>query len=711
MDKYRYNLLLDEGLAAQAAGDTAKLEQIRGQIRAMEAGFVDAPADDNLSPGLRELVDDTGPGEAMMIGAGRTFFELGRGIQELLPESLVGPVKRDPAEEAAYAALQQESPWMTGIGAGLPYAGPAALAGGLLGPAAGALRHIVAQGLAAGATGALQAGTPGERLERGAIDAALGAGGEGLFRGVQGLTPRVLPPRLAAASQGIEAEGAYYGVPVYAADLPAYQTGMGQRMANAAEGTSQFARAREVQRDALADAARRLVDDTNVAPGDAPDLVQARAQAVLAGRKAEAGRLYNIVEAQAGDDIVPTPGLINTLGSIRKELEESLIDDQPLLNMVSKMDERLGAGQEFGRPFSELRKLRSTVGGLVRDTQKGVGQLVGDRSTRAWARIDNALRSDMDAWARGKPLYPAWREADTYYKDRVVPFKDAQNRALINMINNETSGDASLDTLLRQTGGATGRLNVLTGMLDNDTSALRSRFVDMAIQKATNAEGTFSPVVFSSQLNRQPGVVEALYGKDALKGLELLMAHLGKSINSATSNPKTGARTLPLVSAGLGAAGGHALVGGPVGILGGMVAAPAMAMGAAKLLTTPRGLSVLRGLGRGTGTIEDALARINFGASTAAAIGTQRAEYDAPGPVSTAIWQAASQAATIDAGNTSRELAALAKQARKDPIKAGRAARELLRDIRARAAANSQNGVATAASLHIKQLELLLNGN
>jgi hypothetical protein len=705
MDKHLYNRLLDQGLAAQAAGDTARVNQIRQQILAMESGHM--PDGDNLAPGLRELAAEQGPIDAALIGAGRTFVELGRGIKELFG----GTVERDPTEEAAYAALQQESPWATGIGAGLPYMGPAMLAGGLVGPAAGAARHIAAQGLAAGGTGALQAGTPEERLERGLIDAAMGAGGEGLFRGVQALIPRALPPRLATASQGIEDEARRRSVPFFAADRPEYQTGIAQRLTNAAENTSQFVRARESQRDALAEAAKKLVDETGVTPGDAPGLVQTKANAVLAGRKAEARRLYDRVEALSGDDVVPTPRLIGTLGTIRKELEESLIDDQPLLNVVSRMDERLGAGQEFGRlmTFGDLRTLRSTVGGQVRDTQQGVGQLVGDRATRAWTRIDDALRSDMDAWAQNRPdLYPAWREADKYYRDMVVPFKDQQNRALINMISNETSGDAALDTLLRQTGGATGRLNVLTGMLDNDTSALRSRFVDMAIQKATNAEGTFSPVVFSSQLNRQQGVVEALYGKEALKGLELLMAHLGKGINSAAMNPKTGARNLPLVSAGLGAAGGAALFGGPVGTLGGMVAAPVLGMAAAKLLTTQTGLKMLRGLGRGTGTIEDALAHINTGLAPAAAVGTQRAEYG-PGPVNSAIWQAASHAATVNAGHTSRELAALAHKARKNPTNAGRQALSLLRDIRANAAANSQRGVATAVNLHIQRLERLLN--
>jgi hypothetical protein len=138
---------------------------------------------------IQTLAEEQGPLDAALIGAGRAAVELGRGIKELFG----GEVERDPTEEAAYAALQNERPIATAVGETAPYL----VAGGLAGAAArGASTgvQIASQVGAGGAVGALQPGTGEERLKRGATDAALSLVGEGVGRGIGKLAaPRKAP--------------------------------------------------------------------------------------------------------------------------------------------------------------------------------------------------------------------------------------------------------------------------------------------------------------------------------------------------------------------------------------------------------------------------------------------------------------------------------------------------------------------------------------
>lgn len=114
-------------------------------------------------------------GETMLIGAGRTFDRIGKGMQQLY----YGATNNDAAaaqlkaqaesDDAAYAPLKEARPWATGIGEAAP---SLVLPGG---SAATLLGNAGRMALAGGLPAALEYGSAEERLKRGGMGAAAGA--------------------------------------------------------------------------------------------------------------------------------------------------------------------------------------------------------------------------------------------------------------------------------------------------------------------------------------------------------------------------------------------------------------------------------------------------------------------------------------------------------------------------------------------------------
>ncbi len=136
--------------------------------------------------------EETGTVGALGKGAWHTVSQVGRGVGNLFAPG--EPFTMSPEDQAAYAALQQEHPIATAVGESAPYM-VGGLGAGMALRGAGLAANVMGQGAVGGALGVSQPGTAGERLERGAIDAALGAGGEVVGRGIG----RVFAPRMNAA--------------------------------------------------------------------------------------------------------------------------------------------------------------------------------------------------------------------------------------------------------------------------------------------------------------------------------------------------------------------------------------------------------------------------------------------------------------------------------------------------------------------------------
>jgi len=159
--------LEDALVNAHRAGDAPAARSLADAILAARK---QATAPPKLAP-----EDTPGVGQTLLIGAGRTFDRLGKGMQQLYygatgNDAAQAELKaRAEADDRAYQPLKDARPWATGIGE----AAPAMVLPG--GGAATLWGNAGRMALAGAVPGALEYGSAEERAKRGAMGAAAGA--------------------------------------------------------------------------------------------------------------------------------------------------------------------------------------------------------------------------------------------------------------------------------------------------------------------------------------------------------------------------------------------------------------------------------------------------------------------------------------------------------------------------------------------------------
>lgn len=128
-----------------------------------------------IAPQKAAPLEDPGLGQTMLIGAGRTFDRIGKGMQQMYygatgNEAELQKLKARAAEDdRLYRPLQEARPFSTGIGESLP---AMAIPGG---GAPTLLGNALRMGVAGALPGMLEYGSAGERAQRGVIGGVSGA--------------------------------------------------------------------------------------------------------------------------------------------------------------------------------------------------------------------------------------------------------------------------------------------------------------------------------------------------------------------------------------------------------------------------------------------------------------------------------------------------------------------------------------------------------
>lgn len=167
------NVRLPDGTVIENVPDgTTRAELV---ARLQRNGY-EVPKEWAQAPAPKLAPEDTpGVGETLLIGAGRTFDRVGKGMQQLYygatgnADAQAKLKAAAEADDAQYSKLREARPWATGIGESLP---TLALPGG---GSASLLGNAGRMALAGAAPGLLEYGSAGERLQRGTIGAAAGA--------------------------------------------------------------------------------------------------------------------------------------------------------------------------------------------------------------------------------------------------------------------------------------------------------------------------------------------------------------------------------------------------------------------------------------------------------------------------------------------------------------------------------------------------------
>lgn len=410
--------LSTEDLQALQAGELSRVSD--AGLMALRGAQPQAP---------RKLTPEETPGfgQTMLIGAGRTFDRIGKGMQQLYygatgnQKELAALRTAAEADDEAYKPLQEARPWATGIGEALPsMALPGAGAGTLAGNAA-------RMAVAGAAPGALEYGTAEDRAQRAALGAAAGA---------------ALP-----AIGGVARAGWSLAEPLYAGGRQNILARTLNRVAgnDAAGVASRMANARELVPGSTPTAAE--VAESGGIAALQRSASNANPQAYTERQMQQASARLNALRGIAGDDVAMQQAVAKRQrvgGQAYARAEQSGVDSgmaDALKPQISSLLER----DEIKAAIAEARSLAKSEGfdlgsdlGSVRGLQY-LKQALDDKiaelpdraknKARVWGKTSADLKSVLDE------IVPDLRQADRVYARLSRPVNRMQvGQELLNQV-------------------------------------------------------------------------------------------------------------------------------------------------------------------------------------------------------------------------------------------------------------------------------------
>lgn len=248
-----------------------------------------------------------------------------------------------------------------------------------------------------------------------------------------------------------------------------------------------------------------------------------------------------------------------------KNEAKTIINDLEQLPPNFKNEELIGSVNNFlnldNQSFSVARKLRSHLGDEVKRLKKEANSgAISAENYRYMTRLVQSLENDIDQFAgkSGGALKQAYKEANTFYKDKVVPFKSDE---LEKAIFGNYDKDQVIGAFLKP-----GREELASTLVNNvgkkGLQASRAAVLNNAIEKATHGE-LFNPQIFAKEALRLGKANNVLFSDAQRKSLEgySKLAKVAERASKFAANPDTGHRTAGTLLA-MGAGGG--LIAAPV---------------------------------------------------------------------------------------------------------------------------------------------------
>ena len=175
--------------------------------------------------------------------------------------------------------------------------------------------------------------------------------------------------------------------------------------------------------------ARNALQAANNAGDDWTRIVQASGNLKALRARQTAEQLYDRVEQlAAGRGAGPLTNTLDALQTASQQVGEAIIPDPQLTGVLRTLQDSL-TNPQAQLAFSNIRQLRSDLGDIISDYYKNTNAIVGKKGVGHLTTIREAVEQDLEAFAlsSGNPeLIAAWKRADRFYRQEVVPFKDPQ---------------------------------------------------------------------------------------------------------------------------------------------------------------------------------------------------------------------------------------------------------------------------------------------
>jgi hypothetical protein len=258
-----------------------------------------------------------------------------------------------------------------------------------------------------------------------------------------------------------------------------------------------------------------------------------------------------------------------------------LVDQPAYLKQIAKYAEAQP------RSFEEARQLRSALSTNARQAAKGaISGATTDQENSAWQQLQHATEGDLQSFAdsAGGKLKGAYNNANQFYRENVVPFKDLKLR---NLVTGKMDTDTLLTTFVKNE-----RPQLADKLYSNLTPegqktlkyAVLQKAMDQASAQGANNGVAFSPAKFAQFMDKMGETKSVLFTPDELTQVNgfAKLAGAAKRAGQYAENPPTGNRLADMAAVG-------------AGIYSPTTAVPAFASANVmrRMLTTPWGKSIL----------------------------------------------------------------------------------------------------------------------
>jgi hypothetical protein len=497
--------------------------------------------------------------EEKRVGTGRGLMDAWEGAKQIALRAgeklgLVNPESRQAWEQAVEEERRLYDQGLgdsraAGVGRIVGNAAPYAVIPGP-GLGAGLGTRIVHGAATGGLVGAGQyVDENGSRLENTAIGAAAGGGMpvaiEGTSRVVGKLVNSTKGKIADPKAQDLLDLSEQHDVPLSYGDIA------GGSVVPKAEAATEYmpvvgmGKFRQVQHDKAQAAAQRFMESQKPQGDDWAAIAQTSLKEQAEQVKLKASQRYDRL-AKAADELgeIPTSRMNETAREIIGEelKKQPAYQDKALIAALSKYAEPPKSN------FSGLRAIRSDLGDEVSDFYRGANGIVGAKGARHLQAIKSALEEDMETFAtsNGSKVKLLWGSADHYYKNQVVPFKDA---ALAKAAKTDTPDE--IYRVFIQKGKQDRAQKFFNALGPEGRQAIKYKMVEEAFTDASKGD-VFSPGTFARKLHdiqSASGVFFKGQAKTELDGLTKLMRHAQRA-GQYMENPPTGQRVIPYLTAG-----------------------------------------------------------------------------------------------------------------------------------------------------------------
>lgn len=316
---------------------------------------------------------------------------------------------------------------------------------------------------------------------------------------------------------------------------------------------------------------------------DIRGIVNTSLRTQLLKNKIDAAAKFNKVEKLSGDSPFQLGGAIQTLGDIKSKIVSELpIPNEKLNNQL----ESITAAIKEPLSFTQARGLRSQIGDMINGYYKGDNSIIGAQGVGYLQAVKNAIDKDLETFATGEAAAPelkaAWKEANEFYKNKVIPYKGgAIARSL-----RSADPDAVYKAFVKNGQGEGIPKQFYNALEEKGRAAVRAGIYTDALTAATDAGGNISPAKFATQLSRKQDLIKTFFPKDKLQEIQGLQNVLGSLGGRIGRSPATGVQVREVGQLAGVAAAGYLNFPLTASLL-------TSAAGVSKLLTHPAGVRFL----------------------------------------------------------------------------------------------------------------------